>query len=358
MRFLELAWDAIRNSALKLVEWFNDVAATGAFDPRSWPLLVWVLLALLVLALLLVLSVRRRRRSAVRALPEMMISHGEIVLVDEPPDAQQVAYDMAAPAQASHRLSLTLSNLNPWPVQLLELAVRTRGLRQPVVAEAGSVVPPNGAVDVVADLFDLPGDVGVVELFLYSNRGGKRTYKLSAPLEWEPWDKRFRIRALSSRVTPVGTLASQERRRNERRSYESAKRRQRQRELAEATWRKAEEFTRQVKERRRTPTENRVAALVGEQFGTPARSGVEGLGPRGAGGEPGSGRGGQWPREPVYEERANEERTYEEHRPERQVPQEGAQQHARPDDAYTGDRNGEHGEAPEPRRRLEFPDEF
>lgn len=347
VRFLELAWDAIRNSALRLVEWVNEVAATGVFDPRGWPALVWALLAFMVLALLLVLSVRRRRRSAASTLPEMMISHGEIVLVDAPQDAQQVVYDMAAPAQASHRLSLTLSNLNPWPVQLLELAVRTRGLRQPVVAEAGSVVPPNGAVDVVADLFDLPGDVGVVELFLYSNRGGKRTYKLSAPLEWEPWDKRFRIRALSSRVTPVGSLASQERRRNERRSYESAKRRQRQRELAEATWRKAEEFTRQVKERRRTPTENRVAPLVGEQLGTPPGNGNEVRGQRPVGGEPGNGRGA-----PRYVERTYEERSHE-----WQPHQESAPQPARPDDDPVNERNGEHGETPEP-RRLEFPDEF
>lgn len=361
MRFLELAWDALRNSVIQLVDWLNGLAAAGAFDPRNWPQLVWFVLALVVLTLVLVALVRRRRRGVSRALPEMMISHGEIVLLEEPADAQELAYDMTAPAQASHRLSLTLSNLNPWPVQLLELAVRTRGLRQPVVAEAGSVVPPNGAVDVVADLFDLPGDVGVVELFLYSNRGGRRTYKLSAPLEWEPWDKRFRIRALSSRVTPVGTLASQERRRNERRSYESAKRRQRQKEFAEATWRKAEEFSKQVKGRRVTAAEKRVAALAGEQMGKVTLNGgerrnVEHL----DNGYEEHGYKEHRYEEHRYEEHGYEEHSYDERRQGRHV---GAPVTERPqaqDRPQSQDTEGDEDnrQTEEPRRRLDFPDEF
>lgn len=268
MRFLELAWDAIRNSVQALTEWLAAMAEAGVFDARTWPLSLWLVLALVVLAVSLLVLVRRRRLGAARAVPEMMISHGEIALVDGPVDTEPTpAYGAAAPARASHRLSLTLSNLNPWPVQLLELAVRTRGLRQPVVAEAGAVVPPNGAVDVVAELFDLPGDVGVVELFIYSNRGARRTYRLSAPLEWEPWDQRFRIRALSTRVAPVGRLASQEKRQRERRSYQSAKRRERQKDLAEATWRRAEEFTSRLRERRAGAADKRVTALASEQTG-------------------------------------------------------------------------------------------
>src|SRR5690554_245335 len=278
LRFLELAWEALRGSATQLVEWLNGLAAAGTFDPRGWPVGVWVVLAAVATILVLLAVVRVNRRGSARRLPEMMISHGEIALVDEPGAAGDVMYDMAAPSQAGHRLSLTLSNLNPWPVQLLELAVRTRGLRQPVVAEAGSVVPPNGAVDVVVDLYDLPGEVGVVELFLYSNKGGRRTFKLSAPLEWEPWDKRFRIRPLSARVAPVRKLASQEKRRIERRSYESAKRRERQKEFAEAAWRRAEELTKKVREKRTAAPDKRVAVLAGERMGvTPRRlRGVDG----------------------------------------------------------------------------------
>jgi len=323
VRFLELAWDAIRSSIVQLMAWLSDLAAAGTFDPRTWPQLVWLVLALALLAVVLLVLVRRRRRSAARTLPEMMISHGEIVLLDRSEASAEQLYDMAAPAQASHRLTLTLSNLNPWPVQLLELAVRTRGLRQPVVAEAGSVVPPNGAVDVVADLYDLPGDVGVVELFLYSNRGGKRTFRMSAPLEWEPWDARFRIKALSSRVTPVASLASQDKRRHERRSYRSAKRRQRQKELAEATWRRAGEFTQSLKERRANAADRRVAALAGDHLTA----------------EPGGAPGGVASDAPWRSQRAEQTG--------RDSPETAPLQGAEPAPTEA-----------EPRRRLDFPDEF
>lgn len=261
LRFLELAWDAIRGTALRFAEWIEGLAAAGAFDPRTWQPVTWIALGVVVVALLVWPLVTRLRRRGSATLPELMVSHGEIALVDEP-GSEASGYDLAAPPGASHQLRLTLSNLNPWPVQFLELAVRTRGLRQPVVAEAGSVVPPNGAVDVEVELFDLPGDAGMVELYVYSNRGGRRTYKLSAPLEWEPWDRRYRIRSLSARVVPVATLASQEKRRREKRLYRSAKRRERQRELADATWRRAEELTRQVKERRAAAAERRAAATA------------------------------------------------------------------------------------------------
>lgn len=254
-----MAWQAIWATAEQVGQWATGVAPGIMWDPRAWQTGTWLVLALVVVALLVIALLARR--GAPSSLPEMMVSHGQIVLGDaEQAQGGNVPYGLSAPAEAAHHLSLTLSNLNPWPVQLLELAVRTRGLRQPVVAVAGSVVPPNGAVDVAAELFDLPGDAGVIELYLYSNRGGKRTFKLSAPLEWEPWDQRYRVKALSSKVAPVTTLASQERRKREARSYRWAKRRQRQRELAEATWRRAEELGRQVKERRANAAEGRLAA--------------------------------------------------------------------------------------------------
>lgn len=250
VRFLELAWDALRNTALQLAAWFRLTAAAGQFDPRGWPMTVWLAVALAALVVLAVALIRRARNRTTKSVPEMMISHGEITTLQESHLDDDVTYGVGAPARGSHRLALTLSNLNSWPVQLLELAVRTRGLRQPVVAEAGAVVPPNGAVDVVAELFDLPGDVGVVELFLYSNRGAKRTYRLTAPLEWEPWDSRYRIKSLSARMTRVTALASQERRQFEKRSYRAAKRRERRKEFFDATWQRAGQLTSQLKQRR------------------------------------------------------------------------------------------------------------
>ncbi len=277
MRFLELAWEALRAAWQQVAAWASGVIEAGLLDPRGWGVLTWAVLAGLVVVGLVLGLVRRRQRRAARAVPELMISHGEITLEQA---ELQPGFGAGGPATfgaggasgATHRLSLTLSNLEATPLQLLELAVRTRGQRRPVVAEAGAVVPPNGAVDVVAELYDLPGEVGVVELFLYSGRGRRRTFRLSAPLEWEPWAKRFRIVALSSVVTPVQRLASQELRRQERRAYETAKRRERSRELMEATWRKAGEFSQQLKERRAGATEKRVAAMAGDQLPLPPRA--------------------------------------------------------------------------------------
>lgn len=315
VRFLELAWDALRSSAEQFVSWLSGLAAAGTFDPRNWSIAVWAVLAGVIAVALLLSLGRRRRLGAARAVPELMISHGEVAVVDEG------AYGDPTAEDPTHRLGLTLSNLEPQPLQLLELAVRTRGQRRPVVTEAGAVVPPNGAVDVVADLFDLSGEVLTVELFLFSGRGRNRTYRLSAPVEWEPWAKRFRIVSLSSSVTPAAKLASQELRRLERRSYMSAKRRERSKELAEATWRRAEEFGRQLKERRAAASEQRVAAMA------------EGSTPPAPAPEARHGEAPSWHRS--------------DERPHREEPVEDV-----------GSAPQEQEKEPAPRRRLDFPDEF
>lgn len=263
-----MAWQAIKATADQMWQWVVQLWPGDAWDAGAWQAATWLALAVALVALLVI--VLRLRRGVPASLPEMMVSHGEIVLQDGPASHEGVQYGLAAPAGATHQLTLTLSNLNSWPVQLLELAVRTRGLRQPVVAVAGSVVPPNGAVDVAAELYDLPGDAGVIQLYFYSNRGRRRTYMLSAPLEWQPWDQRYRVRALASKVTPVTTLASQERRQREARSYRWAKRRQRHRELAEGAWRRAEELGRQVRDKRTAATEGRLAGVQPQAWaGTP-----------------------------------------------------------------------------------------
>lgn len=367
LRFLELANDAVAGTVAQLVAWFQGLAASGSLDPRNWQPLTWLIVAA-VLLLLLAPLLLRRRRAAPRHLPEMMLSHGEIVLLEEPAgrlgEAAELGYGMGAPARAHHRLELTVSNLNDYPVQLLELAVRTRGLRLPVVAEAGSVVPPNGAVDVVAELFDLPGDAGVIELYLYSNRGRRRTFRVSAPLEWEPWAKRYRVRALALRTAPVKRLASQERRRRERRSYESAKRRERQKELAETTWRRAEELGRQLAERR--AAERRPAGRAASE--RPAAERLPGERPFPDRFVPGrrAPSSEYVAAETVYTGAAAPAATSDwagtttVPRPvvERYDHDEVDENAAERDDFRPVPREEEPGEAPAPRRRLEFPDEF
>lgn len=263
MRFLELASDAIGSTVGAFVTWFRAAVAAINLDLAAWQPLTWVLVV--AAALLLVGLLWRLRPSRRRTAPELMVSHGVIGFSEESDDDTGSEVDelalagLAAPARAHHYLSLTLSNLNPYPLQLLELAVRTRGARRPVVAEAGSVVPPHGAVDVTAELFDLPGDAGVIDLYLYSGGNRRRIWRLSAPLEWEPWTRSFRVKALAARVTGVSRLASQERRRHERRAFRGARRRQWQRELTESAQRRAEALQEQLAQRRREAEQQRAA---------------------------------------------------------------------------------------------------
>ncbi len=273
VRFLELATKAIADTVTELWAWFGGIIAAGGLDPRNWQPLTWVIVV--ALALLLMGLLMRRRPTRPGVAPELMVSHGVIELEEESDEGLEAdelaAAGLAAPARAHHQLSLTLSNLNAYPLQLLELAVRTRGSRLPVVAEAGSVVPPHGAVDVTAELFDLPGDAGVIDLYLYSGGNRRRIWRLSAPLEWEPWTRAFRVKALAARITGVARLASQERRRHERRAFRGARRRQRQRELTEGAYRRADVIKEQLAQRK-VEADQRAVQRAAEQRATEQRA--------------------------------------------------------------------------------------
>ena len=225
-RVAELMWQAVVEFYRVVVEWWAGLGL--GLDVRQWPVLVWLLLAALLLLLLLLLSLRRPRGHN-NGLPELMVSHGEVVLLDELPYAAPASGGrrtpslMQAPDDANYQLRMSVSNLNPFPLQLLELSVRTTGSRLPVVADAAAVVPPHGAVDVVADLADLGGDQGVFELFVYHARGRPRGLKLVAPLEWEPWNHRYRLRAMEQRMERSQLLASQQVQRHERRNLRGAR---------------------------------------------------------------------------------------------------------------------------------------
>ncbi|MBX3141819.1 MAG: hypothetical protein KF875_13770 [Trueperaceae bacterium] len=254
LRFLQLAGEAVANTYRAVVEWVSTVLG-GSSDPTAWTATVWsaagLALLLVVLVLLLVAAARRRRRR--RFVPEMMMSHGEIALLGDGDRAfveskvdGSLDSRLEAPAGGKYLLKLALSNLNPYPVQLLELAVRAGRGGLPVVAEAGAVVPPNGAVDVAADLFDLPGHGGVIELYLYSNKLKARTFRLAAPLEWEPWARRYRVKALEGRTEAAPRLASEDRRRFEGLEYARERRQARRAAFAGVVRERTDGLRRQV----------------------------------------------------------------------------------------------------------------
>ncbi len=108
---------------------------------------------------------------------------------------------------------MTVNNLNPFAVQLLELAVQTGAGRLPVIADAAAVLPPHGAVDVLVDLYDLPGDRGTVTLYLHTSASRPRSLRLTAPLEWEAWNQRYRVKGTGLRIEQAGAPASEQYRR-------------------------------------------------------------------------------------------------------------------------------------------------
>lgn len=159
--------------------------------PTLWSWLAWGLLALA--ALLLVALLRRRQARKSRG-PQLFISRGEISQVEN---------------SALEQLSLKLSNLNDYPVQLLELAVKTERMPTPMSIDAVELLPPHQAIELEAELpHDIVGDHGVVFAYSYVPQQRGTLYRLQAAFVWEPWNKRYKISPLGQSVRPVRSLSS------------------------------------------------------------------------------------------------------------------------------------------------------
>lgn len=206
----DLAVQALRDTYAALVAALRGVS----LDPSTWSPQVYLIAAGVLLVVVLLLVVRWRGRSRAQG-PQFLLTNGQVVLLTDEGRAapasggtRQPAF-LVAPGDKAFQLRVTFNNLNPYPVQLLELALRTGSGRLPVVAEASAVVPPNGAVDVVADVHDLPGDRGVLHAYVFATKARPQNLRVSVPLEWEPWNLRYRVKATRQRVEPSLGVASE-----------------------------------------------------------------------------------------------------------------------------------------------------
>lgn len=182
-----------------LVRTYGQAAALArTLDPLVWWVAGGVALALVLLWLLF-----RRRRAAASSRPEVLLSLGTIVSQDGVPEGS-----VDRPG-AKHRLRLTVSNLNPYAVQVLELALKTPEMNAPVTAEVAAVVPPEGSVVLEEPIEGLTGDEGRLNLYFYTV-GGRGVYRLQAPFTLEPWNERYKISPVNQSVTPARRLASAE----------------------------------------------------------------------------------------------------------------------------------------------------
>ncbi len=204
-RLFTMMWEAIRSTGGQLRSWWHALSP----DPSTWAPFTWVLLAVLAVIVIVLLS-RPRRRSAARR-PELLISHGELRVLGAA--AATAATSLRAPDRAPFALSMTVSNLSPVPVQLLELAVRTNGSAAPTTAEVPAVLPPHGAVDVSADLREAGGDEGTLELYVYAPDMPPKAFRVRARLLWEPWNARFRVLPLDQKVEAARGFAERRQRR-------------------------------------------------------------------------------------------------------------------------------------------------
>lgn len=152
---------------------------------------VGVLLLLAALVVLVSLIPRRGERLSQR--PDVLISKGEISFRE---------------GDGALVLSLTVSNLNLYPLQLLELSVNLDDLPAPLTTEVAALVAPQGTVELTAELEDARGDEGTLELYLYTTETRRKTHRLVAKFLWEPWNGRYKISQLGQKVIPVRALAS------------------------------------------------------------------------------------------------------------------------------------------------------
>lgn len=171
-----------------------------------WNDLVPWLLALL--ALLLLLALRRRPTRLLVSPPALLITQGEVTL----PGAEgERSRRVGSPAGAyAGTLTMTLSNLSRYPVQVLEIAVRPSRRGPPRVAGVERLVLASASVELTVEIpLQLAGD-GWVEVFCYAAATKRKLHRHRAELVWEPWMRRFKIAPMDQLTAPVRRLASAE----------------------------------------------------------------------------------------------------------------------------------------------------
>lgn len=201
MQALEMMWNAILATFSAIGRFLSRLN----WNPATWDALTWLLVPGCLLLLLIVL-IRPRREEASRPRgrgarsnePELLISLGEVAAYGQD----------VSDGGAQIYLSMTVSNLSDFPVQLLEVAVDMDATNVPLVLELSQLLAAQQSITIKQDIPEISGQTGVISLYLYSAASGKKTFALYASLEWEPWNYRYKISPLAQHLSPVKRLAS------------------------------------------------------------------------------------------------------------------------------------------------------
>ncbi len=160
--------------------------------PYGISLSVVLLSISLIIALLLLLRYALRIRK--RETFSILLSKGEIRRSSE--------FDPL--------LSLRVSNLNVFPIQILELSIDSEAMTMPIVVDLAELVAANDSISIELELEqNIVGDDGLVYLFAYLPRQAKKLYRLKASYSYEPWAGRYKISPLKQQIKRVRQLDSQ-----------------------------------------------------------------------------------------------------------------------------------------------------
>lgn len=183
-------------------------------DQGEPSVLLWLLLGLAALLILLaLLRLRRPRRLAVRP-PQLLVTQGEVV-PDEVTTPSLAVRRSREPTgdvflSPSGVLSMTVSNMSRYPVQLLEAALRPTAKGAPTVVDLGAVVPAMASAEIEARLPMALSTDGVMDVYCYAAAPKHKLYRHRVELVWEPWAERFKVAPMEQRADPVKRLASDE----------------------------------------------------------------------------------------------------------------------------------------------------
>jgi hypothetical protein len=121
-------------------------------------------------------------------------------------------------------LTMSISNLNSYPVQLLELAAGAGSVTDAEVAGINELLGPGRQLSLDVQLTGLAARDGLIDLYFYTTIGTWRHYRLQAKLQWQPWAGVHRIVLLEQRMDAVRELASEQIERQRRQLWQKDRR--------------------------------------------------------------------------------------------------------------------------------------